>query len=127
MYALLTEAIRAEYAGRTGAPDGEPCPTIAQWEARVAECRREAKSARILFGSMLTQIPKVGTDIAEAILNEYPTAHALREGFRRAGSREAARGMLASIKIGTRTVGPAAARSVFDLLFGNSMYTAATG
>lgn len=72
------------------------------------------------------QVPKIGAELAEAILKEYPTPHALREAYLKAGSRPAARALLAGIKVGElRTVGPVAAGNVFDLLFGNSMYLAA--
>lgn len=64
----------------------------------------------------------MGPELAEAILKDYPTAHSLREAFLRAGSRQAAQALLAPLKLGLRTVGPVAAKNVFDLLFGNSMY-----
>lgn len=68
-------------------------------------------------------MPKVGPDLAEAILRDYPTAHSLREAYLKAGSRPAAQALLSTVKVGAlRTVGPVAATNVFNLLFGNSMY-----
>jgi crossover junction endonuclease MUS81 len=121
-YSALTAALRALYATLSGPPAGAggaagassvaaaaqaECPSFAQFSDAVAAVRREAKTVRALWGLMLTQLPGVGGDVAEAILFDFPTPSALRDAYAAAPSREAQRALLANLKTSAvKTIGP---------------------
>jgi crossover junction endonuclease MUS81 len=122
MYSQLTDALRALYATLSGPPPGAgdaagaasvaaaaqaECPSFTQFADAVAAVRREAKTVRALWGLMLTQVPGVGGDVAEAILFDFPTPSALRDAYAAAPSREAARALLTHLKTSAvKTIGP---------------------
>jgi len=128
LYGRLTTALRELYTTRTGrsagwsAPRGAgsteaaaapDCPTYEAFVAAVGAAKHENKTVRALWGHMLTHIPGVGGEVAEAVLWEYPTPSSLVRGFEAAGSREAARALLAPLKTtAVKTVGPVLAARI---------------
>lgn len=127
-YGQLTDALRALYATLAGppapaaaaaaagaAPGERVCPSVAAFFATVAAVRREAKTARALWGLMLTQVPGVGGEVAEAVLWEHPTPAALRDAFAAAPGRDAARALLAPLRTSAvKSVGPVLSARIYD-------------
>jgi crossover junction endonuclease MUS81 len=122
-YWQLTNALRSLYATLTGPAPGSAaaaqlCPTFGEFLQAVAAVRREAKSVRALWGLMLTQVPGVGGDVAEAVLWEYATPSALHDAYAaalRSGGRDAARSLLAPLRTSAvKTVGPVLASRMYD-------------
>ena len=128
LYGRLTAALRDLYTTRTGrgagcsvprgagsteaaaAPD---CPTFEAFTAAVAAAKQENKTVRALWGHMLTHIPGVGGEVAEAVLWEHPTPSALLAAFEAAGSVDAARVLLAPLKTcAVKTIGPVLASRI---------------
>ena len=61
------------------------------------------------------------------ILDRYPTAHALRQAYLGAGSRDACLGLLAPMKLrgtGLRSIGPVVSARVFTSFFGQTIHKA---
>jgi crossover junction endonuclease MUS81 len=131
LYSQLTDALRALYATLSGPPAGAgsalaasvvpaaasaQCPTFAEFAAAVAAVRREAKTVRALWGLMLTQVPGVGGEVAEAVLWEHPTPAALRDAYAAlAGDAAAARALLAPLKTcAVKTIGPTVSGRIYD-------------
>jgi crossover junction endonuclease MUS81 len=119
-YGQLTDALRALYATLSGpasaaAAPTAVCPMFAAFAATVAAVRREAKTARALWGLMLTQVPGVGGDVAEAVLWEYATPSALRDAYAATAGRDARRAMLAPLRTSAvKTVGPVLSARIYD-------------
>ena len=120
-YGQLTDALRALYATLAGPPasaaaaPGAECPSFTAFAATVAAVRREAKTARALWGLMLTQVPGVGGEVAEAVLWAHATPAALRDAYASAPSRDAARLLLAPLRTSAvKTVGPTLSARIYD-------------
>jgi crossover junction endonuclease MUS81 len=138
-YAQLTAALRSLYATLSGPRDGDGgggagggvvgggaddaalgaaaqpgCVSYDAFCAAVAAVRREAKTVRALWGLMLTQLPGVGGDVAEAVLWRYPTPAALRDAYAPL-PRDQARQLLAPLKTcAVKAVGPVLSARIYD-------------
>ncbi|GAQ86265.1 putative endonuclease containing ERCC4 domain [Klebsormidium nitens] len=80
----LTAAIRDKLQHRTGeAPNSrkEPLPTFADFDRRAKASRR--RTVKDLWGLMLTQVGGIGSDSANVIMQQYPTAGQLYEAYRK--------------------------------------------
>ncbi|KAK9831459.1 hypothetical protein WJX81_007468 [Elliptochloris bilobata] len=132
LYARITQCLQAKYGPLTAdhpaverAGAAEPLPTWAQFSARVAAAKK--LTVRDVWGLMLTSLPGVGSELAEAVLRAYPTPLSLWRAYAAAQSAASAAGqpagpaaaaVLAGLPVSAhRKVSPAQAAKVFGGLF----------
>lgn len=101
-------------------------PTLCDFETDVSDNRK--LTIRDAWALMITAVPRVGPEAATAVLQQYDTPKKLwlaykaciQEAIRRnADAVAAAQSMLAKIPMGSRTLGSATAKSIYDNLFAN--------
>ena len=134
LYGRLTGALGALFRDAVGAPQhassralapalvaaaaSPTSPSYDDFVACVEAAKREHTSVRALWGRMLTAVPGVGGEVAQAVTWEYPTPGALRGCFAAAtarGGREGARAALAHIKTSAhKTIGAVVAGRIHD-------------
>jgi crossover junction endonuclease MUS81 len=129
LYGRLTVSLRELYTTRVGAARGEglaraagtveaavqpECPTYQAFCDAVAAAKLENKTVRAMWGLMLTHVPGVGGEVAEAVLWEHPTASSLAAAYAAAGGQEAQKGLLAPLKTSAiKTVGPVLSQRIW--------------
>ena len=109
--------------------DPEPLklPTLAAYNLRVKNTKRSLSTLKTVWGTMLMQVSGLGPEMAQAIIDEYPTPSALNAAYWRCGGGKQAAGLLAGLHTSrTHTVGKVVSEKVYSSLFGHSLTPLAT-
>ena len=123
-YANLTAADGAMASGSTDGVDPEPLvpPTLDEYNTRVKNVKRSLATLKTVWGTMLMQVDGLGPDIAQAIIDVYPTPAALHSAYVICGGGKAAAALLADLRTSrTRSVGKTVSERVYTSLFGGSL------
>lgn len=113
----LTIALHATYGPLTRAKATKSARTYAQYNREFAAALAQEHSVKITWMSMLAQIDGVGPEKAAAIVEHFPTPHALKRLCDQGSSR--ARVVLQSIPTSSRSVGPVASAKILEAFFPN--------
>ena len=123
----MTVATRHLYANLTAA-DAAPAsrdeshapPTLAEYNASLVAAKRGLSTLKTVWGSMLMQVSGLGPEMAQAIIERFPTPSSLERAYARCGGGDAAANLLAPVPTSTsRTVGAVVSRRVYASLFGH--------
>lgn len=103
---------------------GEPLvpPTLAEYNLCVKNAKRSLSTLKTVWGTMLMQVAGLGPEMAQAIIDAYPTPSALNVAYGACGGGKQAAGLLAGLHTSrTHTVGKVVSERVFTSLFGHSL------
>lgn len=123
----MTVAARELYANLTAADGATPSrdeshapPTLAEYNASLVAAKRGLSTLKTVWGSMLMQVSGLGPEMAQAIIERFPTPSSLERAYAQCGGGDAAADLLAPVRTSTtRTVGTAVSRRVYASLFGH--------
>ena len=123
----MTVAARELYANLTAADGATPSrdeshapPTLAEYNASLVAAKRGLSTLKTVWGSMLMQVSGLGPEMAQAIIERFPTPSSLERAYAQCGGGDAAANLLAPVRTSTtRTVGTAVSRRVYASLFGH--------
>lgn len=111
----LTKSLHATYGPLTRAKATKTARTYAQYNREFASALAQEHSVKITWMSMLAQIDGVGPEKAAAIVEQFPTPHALKRLCEQGSS--SARVVLQSIQTSSRSVGPVASAKILQTFF----------
>jgi ERCC4-type nuclease len=101
--------------------DHLPIP-LQEYNARLTNTKRSLSTLRNVWGGMLMAVPGLGPEIAQGIIDNYPTPFSLNMAYGKCASKETASALLQSLPLtGNRTVGPLVSKKVFTSLFGHEL------
>ena len=101
--------------------DHLPIP-LQEYNARLTNTKRSLSTLRNVWGGMLMAVPGLGPEIAQGIIDKYPTPFSLNMAYGKCASKETASALLQSLPLtGNRTVGPLVSKKVFTSLFGHEL------
>tara|TARA_B110000977_G_scaffold7481_1_gene10288 strand:- start:5384 stop:8206 length:2823 start_codon:yes stop_codon:yes gene_type:complete len=99
-----------------------PIP-LTTYNANLTKTKRSLSTLRNVWGSMLMSTPGLGPEIAQAVIDRYPTPSSLNTAYLQCGAdKEKAVTLLQGLSLtGNRTVGPLISKRVFVTLFGHEL------
>lgn len=127
-YVALTRAIERLYGGRRGGQTHRCCKTFRDFAAGLKQTIRESRTVKVLWGLMLTCVPGIGPEAAEAISAVYPRPRDLYQAYSRAiaearvhnrDAQQAALALLAQLPMPRTkvTLGQNKSKNVYEHLF----------